>query len=196
MTRVKLPRGPKAHKPADSGVPVGKGTRFCSFQDVTLRVLKHKLSSVVEWADAYFLRRVKEVAMLSLESIGNRPKAAIATMQYDTRLPVDHQANPCNPMVSYSGISRLRSNTVRTTCITSTTPAPSITTSWIGRLYLSLLDGLKLGCLPKKHSAKSIFKRHKFWHVTSASVVFSRSPKAEDDPNQSFGEGLKSADFC
>lgn len=120
-----------------------------------------------------------------------RPKAAIATMQYDTRLPVDHQANPCNPMVSYSGISRLRSNTVRTTCITSTTPAPSITTSWIGRLYLSLLDGLKLGCLPKKHSAKSIFKRHKFWHVTSASVVFNRSPKAENDPERTLRKSFR-----
>ena len=40
-----------------------------------MRVLKHKLSSVVEWADTYFLRRVKEVAMLSLESDGNPPKA-------------------------------------------------------------------------------------------------------------------------
>ncbi|TPG75769.1 hypothetical protein EAH78_19675 [Pseudomonas arsenicoxydans] len=25
----------KAHKPADSGVAVGNGARFCSFQDVT-----------------------------------------------------------------------------------------------------------------------------------------------------------------
>src|SRR5688572_1782902 len=55
-------------------------------------------------------------------------------------------------MVSNSGILRLRFNTVRLTFITSTKPAPLITTSWIGRQYLSLLDGLKLGCRPKKHA--------------------------------------------
>ena len=66
VTRIKLPSAPKAHKPADSGVHVGKGTRFCSFQDVTLRVFKHAPARVVEWADKYFLRRVKAVAMWTL----------------------------------------------------------------------------------------------------------------------------------
>lgn len=56
---------------------------------------------------------------------------------------------------------------------------------------LILLDGLKLGCLPKKHSAKSIFKRHKFWHVTSASVVFNRSPKAENDPERTLRKSFR-----
>ncbi len=38
---IKLSSGAEAHKPADSGVPVGNGARSCSFQDVSSRTLKH-----------------------------------------------------------------------------------------------------------------------------------------------------------
>jgi len=31
---------PRAHKPADSGVPVGNGARSCGFQEVSLNALK------------------------------------------------------------------------------------------------------------------------------------------------------------
>jgi hypothetical protein len=59
VTGIKLPSGPKAYKPADSGGVVGNGARFCSFQDVTLRMFKHALSVAVEKADAHFLREMK-----------------------------------------------------------------------------------------------------------------------------------------
>ncbi len=41
--RIKLPRGSKAHKPADSGVPVGNDARRCSFHQVTLTGVKQAL---------------------------------------------------------------------------------------------------------------------------------------------------------
>jgi len=40
VTRSKLPSGPKAHKPADSGVCVGNDARRCGFREVTLRAFK------------------------------------------------------------------------------------------------------------------------------------------------------------
>jgi len=59
VTGIKLPSGPKAYKPADSGGVVGNGARFCSFQDVTLRVFKHAPSVAVEKADKQFPQKVK-----------------------------------------------------------------------------------------------------------------------------------------
>jgi hypothetical protein len=38
---AKLRSKSKAHKPADSGVAVGNGARFCSLSDVTRRLFKH-----------------------------------------------------------------------------------------------------------------------------------------------------------
>jgi len=35
VTRTKLPTALQAHKPADSGVPVGSGARICRHRDVT-----------------------------------------------------------------------------------------------------------------------------------------------------------------
>ena len=37
---------PKAHKPADSGVPVGNDARRCSLREVTLTALKHTCLSL------------------------------------------------------------------------------------------------------------------------------------------------------
>jgi len=59
VTGIKLPSGPKAYKPADSGGVVGNGARFCSFQDVTLRMFKHAPSAAVENAEVRFLQAVK-----------------------------------------------------------------------------------------------------------------------------------------
>lgn len=36
----------RAHKPADSVLVVGKGTRFCSLQDVSVRVVKQRFKRV------------------------------------------------------------------------------------------------------------------------------------------------------
>ena len=43
---MKLPTGPKAHKPADSGVAVGNDARCCSFHDVTYKAFKQALSGI------------------------------------------------------------------------------------------------------------------------------------------------------
>jgi hypothetical protein len=40
VTRIKLPVGLKAHKPADSGVPVGGDASRCRANEVTLSVFK------------------------------------------------------------------------------------------------------------------------------------------------------------
>jgi hypothetical protein len=40
--RPTIEPGPKAHKPADSGVPVGNDARRCSFREVTGEAFKHR----------------------------------------------------------------------------------------------------------------------------------------------------------
>ena len=47
VTRIKLPRVPKAHKPADSGVVVGRYASWRSFQDVSLTAIKHALKTLI-----------------------------------------------------------------------------------------------------------------------------------------------------
>jgi hypothetical protein len=41
--RPTIKPGPKAHKPADSGVTVGNDARSCSFHEVTLSAFKQTL---------------------------------------------------------------------------------------------------------------------------------------------------------
>ena len=43
VTRIKLPRGSKAYKPADSGAPVGNDARRCSFHRVTLTAVNQSM---------------------------------------------------------------------------------------------------------------------------------------------------------
>jgi len=45
VTGNKLPRSSKAHKPADSGVVVGRYASWRSFQDVSLNAIKHALQN-------------------------------------------------------------------------------------------------------------------------------------------------------
>ena len=52
----------KAHKPADSGVPVGNGARSCSLQEVSLNAFKHTPSSGKTCRSELARERLKDAA--------------------------------------------------------------------------------------------------------------------------------------
>jgi len=59
--RPTIKPNPKAHKPADSGVPVGNDARCCSLLEVTLTALKHTyLSPEFTWPTYVEIPRTAE----------------------------------------------------------------------------------------------------------------------------------------
>jgi hypothetical protein len=89
--RQTIKPSPKAHKPADSGVPVGNDASWCSLREVTLTAIKHtRLSLEFTWlAHVEIPRTAEEISDVFLRLAAGSLRFNLAALIRDSNFSPD-----------------------------------------------------------------------------------------------------------